>query len=66
LLDSPLLPTDHRDSPRTITMPFKPVNTLTTRCREALEALSDTKHTILGLRSDEALNLVVKLDSPEH
>src|SRR6266700_1945673 len=35
LLGSPLLPTDHRDSPRTLTTRCSRVNTLNTRCREA-------------------------------
>src|ERR1700730_2810399 len=37
LLGSPLLPTDHRDSPQTLTTTVSPVNTFTTRCRGPLE-----------------------------
>src|SRR5438552_3103169 len=33
---SPLLPTDHRDSPQTLTTTVSPVNTFTTRCRAPL------------------------------
>src|SRR5260370_8671384 len=38
LLDSPLLPTDHRDSPQTLTTTYSPVNTFTTRCSVTWQA----------------------------
>src|ERR1700675_500334 len=48
LLDSPLLPTDHRDSPRTVSSGSGAVNALTTTCRAAVHLAPAVSPTSCG------------------
>src|SRR5213593_923904 len=61
LPDSPLLPTDHRDSPQTVTTSVKPVNTFTTRSRRPLRAMCGRCPDILGQARRIPLDAVADL-----
>src|SRR3982074_1994375 len=66
LLDSPLLPTDHRDSPRTVSTDVKTVNTLTTTCRELEMRPGWPEPRMLWCPRCRTLNAGWKGDSAEH
>src|SRR2546422_9836119 len=66
LPDSPLLPTDHRDSPQTVTTSVKPVNTFTTRFRRPLQAMCGPCPDILGQARRIPLDAVADCDIDEH
>jgi hypothetical protein len=66
LLGSPLLPTDHRDSPQTVTVALQAVNTFTTTSGAPRSRDPAVEPHILGLRQNLLLDSAPECDITEH